>query len=60
VELFDQPERDVEAVRLETWGKVEWSAGVVPWVMVDPDGPPVVSSEKTTLPADSAAQDRAK
>jgi hypothetical protein len=47
VELFDQPERDVEAVRLETWGKVEWSAGVVPWVMVDPDGPPVVSSEKT-------------
>src|SRR5207302_8470426 len=24
------------------------------------EGPPVVSSEKTTLPADSAAQDRAK
>jgi integrase/recombinase XerD len=41
VEFFDQPERDVEAVRLETWGKVEWSAGVVPWVMVDPDGRPV-------------------
>jgi hypothetical protein len=47
VELFDQPERDVEAVPLETWGK-------------DCLGPPVVSSEKTTLPADSAAQDRAK
>jgi integrase/recombinase XerD len=37
----DRADRDVDAIRPEAWGKVEPSTGVVPWVMVDPDGRPV-------------------
>jgi integrase/recombinase XerD len=37
----DRADRDVDAIRPEAWGKVEPSTGVVPWVMVDPEGRPV-------------------
>jgi integrase/recombinase XerD len=38
MELFDRAEPDLDAIRLERWGRVEPSAGVVPWIMVDPQG----------------------
>jgi integrase/recombinase XerD len=37
----DRADRDVDAIRPKAWGKVEPSSGVVPWVMVDPEGRPV-------------------
>jgi integrase/recombinase XerD len=37
----DGADRDVDAIRVEAWGRVEPSAGVVPWVLADPDGRPV-------------------
>lgn len=39
--FLDRGERDVDAIRLEVWGKVEASDGVVPWIMVDSRGCPV-------------------
>ena len=34
-------ERDVASVRLPQWGRVVEAEGVVPWLVVDPDGSPV-------------------
>jgi integrase/recombinase XerD len=34
-------ERDIASVRLPLWGRVVEAEGVVPWLVVDPDGIPV-------------------
>jgi hypothetical protein len=34
-------ERDIASVRLPLWGRVVAVEGVVPWLVVDPDGSPV-------------------
>ena len=39
--LFDEVERDVGAIRVPRWGRVVPTVGVVPWLVVDPDGVPV-------------------
>lgn len=41
VRLFDEVERDVGSIRLSRWGRVVPTEGVVPWLVVDPDGVPV-------------------
>ncbi|MEU6381692.1 site-specific integrase [Streptomyces sp. NPDC046909] len=38
---LDEVERDLGSIRLSRWGKVVPSDGVVPWLVVDPDGVPV-------------------
>lgn len=38
---LDSAGRDLDSVRLPRWGKVAPSAGVVPWVVIGPDGAPV-------------------
>jgi integrase/recombinase XerD len=38
VALFDEVDRDVDAIRLPRWGRVVPADGVVPWQVVDPDG----------------------
>ncbi|MFF4507620.1 hypothetical protein [Streptomyces sp. NPDC001401] len=38
---LDEVERDLGSIRLPRWGKVVPSEGVVPWLVVDPDGVPV-------------------
>jgi hypothetical protein len=42
VGYVDDAGRDVDLIQLERWGKVVSSDEVVPWVVVDPDGRPVV------------------
>lgn len=39
--MFDDVERDVGSVRLPRWGRVVSAVGVVPWLVVDPEGVPV-------------------
>ena len=34
-------ERDIASIRLPQWGQVVEAEGVVPWLVVDPDGNPV-------------------
>ena len=34
-------ERDIASIRLPQWGRVVEAEGVVPWLVVDPDGNPV-------------------
>ena len=34
-------ERDIASIRLPQWGRVVEAEGVVPWLVVDPDGKPV-------------------
>ena len=31
-------ERDIASIRLPQWGQVVEAEGVVPWLVVDPDG----------------------
>jgi len=38
---FDELDRDVRALRLSGWGRVAASGGLVPYLVVDPDGVPV-------------------
>jgi integrase len=40
--LSDEVERDLGSIRLPRWGRVETADGVVPWLVVDPLGEPVV------------------
>jgi integrase/recombinase XerD len=40
-QLFDEVQRDVASIRLPSWGRVAPAAGVVPWLLLDPDGVPV-------------------
>lgn len=39
--MFDDVERDVRSIVLPGWGKVVPASGLVPWLVVDPDGVPV-------------------
>lgn len=39
--VFDEVDRDVSAIVLPRWGKVVPADGLVPWLVVDPDGAPV-------------------
>ncbi|MDI6105571.1 hypothetical protein QLQ12_44020 [Actinoplanes sp. NEAU-A12] len=39
---LDAVERDITAIRLPRWGRVAQTEGVVPWLVIDPDGMPVV------------------
>lgn len=39
--VFDDVERDVGSIRLPQWGRVVSVAGMVPWLVVGPDGVPV-------------------
>ncbi|MBO0882986.1 MAG: SPASM domain-containing protein [Mycobacterium sp.] len=39
--MFDDVEREVGAIRLPKWGRVVPVDGLVPWLVVEPDGPPV-------------------
>ncbi|MGH3692886.1 MAG: tyrosine-type recombinase/integrase [Pseudonocardiaceae bacterium] len=39
--MFDDVERDIGSVELPRWGRVVSAQGVVPWLVVDPDGVPV-------------------
>ncbi|TQC42989.1 site-specific integrase [Rhodococcus sp. WS4] len=39
--MFDEVERDVGVIQLPRWGRVVPAEGVVPWLVVDPDGVPV-------------------
>ncbi|GLY08665.1 site-specific integrase [Actinoplanes sp. NBRC 101535] len=39
---LDAEERDITAIRLPRWGRVAQAEGVVPWLVIDPDGVPVV------------------
>ncbi|MGF1427531.1 tyrosine-type recombinase/integrase [Kitasatospora sp. LaBMicrA B282] len=39
---LDEAERDLAAIRLPKWGRVVPAEGVVPWLVVAPDGTPVV------------------
>jgi len=41
VRSLDEVERDLGSIRLPRWGKVVPSDGVVPWLVVDPEGLPV-------------------
>jgi integrase/recombinase XerD len=38
VEVFDDVERDIGSIVLSRWGRVEASGGLVPWLVVGPDG----------------------
>jgi integrase/recombinase XerD len=38
---WDEVERDITAIRMPRWGRVVGTEGVVPWLVVDPDGLPV-------------------
>ncbi|MEN1889680.1 tyrosine-type recombinase/integrase [Streptomyces mirabilis] len=38
---LDDVERDLGSIRLPRWGKVVPSDGVVPWLVVDPEGVPI-------------------
>jgi integrase len=38
---LDEVERDLGSIRLPRWGKVVPSDGVVPWLVIDPEGTPV-------------------
>ena len=38
---LDEVEQDLSSIRLPRWGKVVLSDGVVPWLVVDPEGMPV-------------------
>lgn len=40
-EVFEDIERDVGSIRLPEWGQVVPAEGLVPWMVVDPDGAPV-------------------
>jgi integrase/recombinase XerD len=40
-EVFDDVERDIGSIVIPRWGKVVPAVGVVPWLLVDPDGVPV-------------------
>ncbi|MGH3533335.1 MAG: hypothetical protein ACRDQG_01280 [Pseudonocardiaceae bacterium] len=39
--MFDDVQRDVQAIRLPRWGRVAAGDGVVPWLVLDADGRPV-------------------
>lgn len=39
--MFDDVERDIQAIRLPEWGRVVQGEGLVPWLVVGPDGVPV-------------------
>ncbi|NHU47767.1 site-specific integrase [Rhodococcus sp. A14] len=39
--MFDEVERDIGAIRLPRWGRVERAAGVVAWDVLDDGGTPV-------------------
>jgi hypothetical protein len=39
--VFDYVERDISSIRLSLWGRVVQVEGVVPWLVVGPDGVPV-------------------
>jgi integrase/recombinase XerD len=39
--VFDQVERDIGSIRLPRWGRVVPTEGVVPWLVVGPNGVPV-------------------
>ena len=39
--VFEDAERDVGSIELPRWGRVVPAAGVVPWLVVDPEGVPV-------------------
>jgi integrase len=39
--MFDQVERDISSIRLPRWGRVVPTEGVVPWLVVGPNGVPV-------------------
>ncbi len=39
--MFDDVERDIRSIVLPGWGKVVPAGGLVPWLVVDPDGVPV-------------------
>jgi integrase/recombinase XerD len=39
--VFDDVERDIGSIVLPPWGRVEAADGLVPWLVVDPDGVPV-------------------
>jgi integrase/recombinase XerD len=39
--MLDQVQRDVQSLRLPRWGRVVAANGVVPWLVLDPDGGPV-------------------
>lgn len=39
--MFDDVERDVGSIRLPRWGRVVSAVGVVPWLVVDPEGVPI-------------------
>jgi integrase/recombinase XerD len=39
--VFDDVARDIESIELPQWGQVVPAEGVVPWLVVGPDGEPV-------------------
>lgn len=39
--MFDDVERDIGSIVIPRWGKVVPADGLVPWLLVDPDGVPV-------------------
>jgi integrase/recombinase XerD len=41
VSSFGEAERDIASIRLPRWGRVAPDGGVVPWLVVDPNGEPV-------------------
>lgn len=41
MDVFDEVERDIAAIRLPLRGRVAPAKGVVPWLVVDDDGVPV-------------------
>lgn len=53
--MFDDVERDIRSIVLPQWGKVVPAGGLVPWLVVGPDGVPVEPIRRFL--ADFVAQD---
>ena len=53
--MFDDVERDICSIVLPEWGRVEAAEGLVPWLVVGPDGAPVEPVRRFL--ADFVAQD---
>lgn len=41
MQVFDDVDRDITAIRLPKWGRVMPAEGTVPWLLVDDEGEPV-------------------
>src|SRR5713226_6337578 len=53
--MFDDVARDIESIELPQWGQVVPAEGVVPWLVVGPNGEPVEPVRRFLM--DFVAQD---